>query len=127
TNTVTMRRDGTQNLDLRGAQRRVEMVELHDVVPRGKVGIFAKREVSSATSGSLDTRESRRILAVLLFGGLNVIFRVLARPGAIDRCMVTDEIEKQRHAPCVELLANRVERIPCSDARIGHVLHDRIG
>ncbi len=46
---------------------------------------------------------------------------MLAHPRMIERCVVADEIQKQRHASCAQLFAGCVEGIPRSDTNVGNV------
>ena len=97
------------------------MVQLRDVVPRGKVGIARERREENA-SGRLDSVETGSVALKIVLRALHVELRVLARPR-----MVSDKVEKQPDSPRMQLCANRVQRIPGSDARIGNVMRDGIG
>src|SRR5580658_2074852 len=51
---------------------------------------------------------------------------MLAHPWVVQRRVITDEIQENRHPARAELLANTIEIVPGADARIRRVLRDGI-
>src|ERR1700735_3532894 len=89
--TVTVTGDGAEFGELRGARRRMEMIELGDIFPGWVVGILGPRD-ETRTLRSLDRIIKRRIVFEFRLLRLNVIFGVFANPGLVECGMIADEI-----------------------------------
>jgi hypothetical protein len=88
---VAMLRDAGEAGKVRGAHAGMEMIELGDVEPRGKIRVLGASEEASA-SRRVEAIEEGGIPLEILLRALDVKFGMRARPGVVEGGVVADEI-----------------------------------
>ena len=120
-NTVALVGDPAERGDHRRPQLDREGVQLHDVGPRGEVGIPAVRQ--DAVS---DAHERAGIALHVVVAPEDEVLRVRRRPRMIGRDVVRHEVEDQFQAATLERLSRRCEATVATELAGNLVLADAV-